>query len=142
MALWLRCSGPFKLKHDIARLPSIKQLANMLIFENYALSSGFTDVVTAFLLCLSVRVTVASAESSFSKLKLIKNYLRSAMGHERLCRLALLSIEESRAKSIVVDQVIQHSTEMKAQKVTVLIDSLLVYCLAVFAFFQVGNWHL
>jgi len=117
MARWLRCSDPFKLKHDIARLPSIKQLANMLIVENYALSSGFTDVVTAFLLCLTVRVTVASAERSFSKLKLIKNYLRSTMGQERLCRLALLSIEASRAKSIDVDQVIQHSTEMKAQKV-------------------------
>jgi len=39
------------------------------------------------------------------------------MGQERLCRLALLSIEASSAKSIDVDQVIQHSTEMKAQKV-------------------------
>nr|CAI5858450.1 unnamed protein product [Callosobruchus analis] len=35
-------------------------------------------------------VSVASCERSFSKLKLIKTYLRSTMGQERLSGLAIL----------------------------------------------------
>ncbi|KAM4108034.1 hypothetical protein ACB094_03G014700 [Castanea mollissima] len=43
---------------------------------------------------LTISVTVASAERSFSKLKLIKSYLRSTMSQERLSGLAILSIEK------------------------------------------------
>jgi len=43
---------------------------------------------------LTIPVSVASAERSFSKLKLIKSNLRSTMSQQRLNRLALLSIEK------------------------------------------------
>ena len=39
-------------------------------------------------------VTVASAERSFSKLKLLKNHLRSSMSQKRLNGLATLCIEK------------------------------------------------
>jgi hypothetical protein len=39
-------------------------------------------------------VTVASAERSFSKLKLLKNYLRLTISQERLNGLAMCSIEK------------------------------------------------
>jgi hypothetical protein len=42
---------------------------------------------------LTVPVTVASGERSFSKLKIIKNYLRSSMAQDRLSGLALISVE-------------------------------------------------
>ncbi|TYI30607.1 hypothetical protein ES332_A05G400100v1 [Gossypium tomentosum] len=42
---------------------------------------------------LTVPVTVTLAKRSFSKLKLIKTYLRSSMSQERLNGLAILSIE-------------------------------------------------
>jgi hypothetical protein len=51
----------------------------MLIVENYVLATS-PDLCTAFLLLLTLPVTVAASERSFSKLKLIKNYLRSSMG--------------------------------------------------------------
>jgi hypothetical protein len=40
-------------------------------------------------------VIVASAEISFSKLKLLKNYLRSTMSQDRLNGLATLCIEKN-----------------------------------------------
>ena len=67
----------------------------MIIVDYSAISSGFTDVVTALFLFLTLPVTVATAERSFSKLKLIKNYLRNTMGQERLSGLSLLAIEAS-----------------------------------------------
>jgi hypothetical protein len=43
---------------------------------------------------LTILVTIAFAERSFLKLKLIKSYLRSTMSQERLNGLAILSIEK------------------------------------------------
>lgn len=52
-------------------------------------------------------MTVAKAERSFSKLKIIKNNLRSSMGQERLSALALSSIENIRAQKINFSKVIE-----------------------------------
>ena len=51
-------------------------------------------------------VTVASAERSFSKLKLLKNYLRSTMSQERLNGLATLCIEKRMLDKIYIDTII------------------------------------
>jgi len=55
---------------------------------------------------LTIPATVASAERFFSKLKLAKNYLRSAMSQSRLFDLANLNIEPSIAKQFDFDSVI------------------------------------
>ena len=47
-----------------------------------------------YIILLTIPVTVATAERSFSKLKLIKSYIRSTMSQERLNGLAILSIEK------------------------------------------------
>jgi len=44
---------------------------------------------------VTIPATVASAERFFSKLKLVKNYLRSTMPHTRLADLARLNIGSS-----------------------------------------------
>ena len=49
---------------------------------------------------LSLRITTATAERSFSKLKLIKNFLRSQMSQDRLDGLSMLSIEAEKANQI------------------------------------------
>jgi len=51
-------------------------------------------------------VTVASTERSFSKLKLLKNYLRSTMSQERLNVLATLCIEKRLLDEIDIDNII------------------------------------
>jgi len=61
------------MKTEIDKATSVKYLAKMLIVDYAALSSAFSDVITALLLFLTLPVTVATAERSFSKLKLIKN---------------------------------------------------------------------
>ena len=51
------------------------------------------NIVILLRIFLTQAISVASRERSFSKLKLIKNYLRSAMSQTRLTDLAFLSIE-------------------------------------------------
>jgi hypothetical protein len=53
-----------------------------------------------------MHVTVASAKRSFSKLKLLKNYLRSKMSQERLNGLAILCIEKILLDEIDIDTII------------------------------------
>ena len=61
---------------------------------------SFPNAFIVYRIMLTIPITVASAERSFSKLKLIKSYLRSTMSQQRLNRLALLSIEKRYVKSI------------------------------------------
>jgi len=70
-------------KSEIAQLSSLGDL------DNSARTSTFTEVVSALLLFLSLSVNVATAERSFSKLHLIKNYLPNTIGQDRICALAL-----------------------------------------------------
>ena len=65
---------------------------------------------------MTVPVTVATEKRSFSKLKLIKNFLRSSMSQERLRGLALLSIENEQAKNLDFRKVIQHFADAKARR--------------------------
>jgi hypothetical protein len=53
-----------------------------------------------------VHVTVTSAERSFSKLKLLKNYLRSTMSQERLNGLVALCIEKKLLDEIDINSII------------------------------------
>jgi len=80
------------------------------------MSSAFPDVVTALLLFVTLPVTVASAERSFSKLRLINSYLRSTMNQDRLRSLALLSIEAHSAESLETDQIIDDFANAKARR--------------------------
>ena len=68
------------------------------------------------LLFITLPVTVASAERSFSKLKIIKNYLRSTMGQERLDELGMIAIENEEAKALNLDVLIDIFAEKNARR--------------------------
>lgn len=67
-------------------------------------------------LFLTICVSMASCERSFSKLKFIKNYLRSTMEQSRLSDLAISSVESDLAKGVDFDEVINKFAALKARK--------------------------
>jgi len=65
---------------------------------------------------LIIPVTVASGERFFNKLKLVKNYLRSAISQTRIVDLARLNIESSIATQVDYDSVIRHFANKNTRK--------------------------
>lgn len=76
----------------------------------------YGNLSIAFRLLLTLPITVASGERSFSVLKLIKTYLRSTMSQERLSGLALISIENKVRRSLDLDDIISAFAQAKARK--------------------------
>ncbi len=81
------------------------------------LSEIYPNFWTALRIALTLPVTVAQAERSFSKLKLIKSYLRSTMSQERLTGLSIISINHSIGEQISYDDIIDDFASRKARKV-------------------------
>jgi hypothetical protein len=69
------------------------------IYKNN-LNEIYVNTSIALRIMLTLPITVASAERSFSKLKIIKNYLRSTMSQQRLNNLAMISIESGIANNL------------------------------------------
>ena len=68
----------------------------------------FPNILIAYRILLTVPVTITSAEKSFSKLKLLKSYLRSIMSQERLNGLAILSIEKDMLEKLEFGSIIEN----------------------------------
>ncbi|GFW52384.1 uncharacterized protein TNCV_2796421 [Trichonephila clavipes] len=79
---------------------------------------------------ITLPVTSAMAERSFSKLKLIKNYLRCTVSEERLSYLSLISIEQE-ARKIELDELITDFAKKNVRRQT-LFCNLLLECSAVY----------
>ena len=62
--------------------------------KNNELTSALSEVLRLSNLIMSIPMSSASAERSFSTLKRMKNYLRNSMGQTRLTGLAIISIEK------------------------------------------------
>ena len=71
------------------------------------LENIFPQCVIAMSIFASMPVSVAEGERTFSKLNLIKNYLRPTMGEERLNSLVLLSCERDLARKVNYDGIIE-----------------------------------
>ncbi len=76
----------------------------------------YVNLSIALRLLLTLPITVASGERSFSALKLIKTYLRSTMNQERLSALALISIERSIRRTLNMEDIVTAFAVAKARK--------------------------
>lgn len=86
------------------------------LFTNDLIST-FPNTAIALRILLTLPVSVASGERSFSKLKIIKNYLRSTMHQQRLSNLAIVSIEHEVLDSLDTKNLIADFANIKARKV-------------------------
>lgn len=77
----------------------------------------FPNIWIALRVLLTIPITIASGERSFSKLKLIKTYLRSTMAEERLSSLAILSIENDVSSNLDYKNAIASFAAMKSRRV-------------------------
>ena len=79
-------------KEEQAKDVSQENFLYQLILQK-RVQESFPNVEIAFRLYLVLMISNCSAERSFSKMKLIKNRLRTSMCNDRLSHLALMSIE-------------------------------------------------
>lgn len=79
------------------------------------MKSAFPNTTAACQVFLTVPFSDASAERSFSKIKLIKTYLRSTMSQERLSALAVLSIENRTARQVDYSDIIARFAAAKTR---------------------------
>ncbi|XP_069077657.1 zinc finger MYM-type protein 1-like [Pleurodeles waltl] len=91
-----------RLRHHIILYKEVnpdEQFANWSALDllrwvyKWKLQESLTNFVVTLRIFLTITVSTARCERSFSKLKLIKTYQRSTMSQERLSNLAILSIE-------------------------------------------------
>ncbi|XP_048504198.1 uncharacterized protein LOC125499433 [Beta vulgaris subsp. vulgaris] len=76
----------------------------------------FPNLVIAYRIMLTIPVTVASAERSFSKLKLLKSYMRSTMSQERLNGLALIAIENDILEKVDYEDLVDDFASKNARR--------------------------
>ncbi len=80
----------------------------LLNFTNFIekYKEAFFELHRLSRIAATIPITTASAERSFSTLKLIKTYLRTTMSNERLSNLAMLALHKDRAKYLDLDRVV------------------------------------
>ncbi|XP_063810584.1 zinc finger MYM-type protein 1-like [Pseudophryne corroboree] len=89
----------------------------LTLIYKHRLEEAYPNITTALQIFLTLPVSVASRERSFSKLKLIKTYLRNTMGQERLTNLSIISIEHKRASTLCYEDIIKIFAAKKARRV-------------------------
>jgi hypothetical protein len=93
-------------------------LLNILNFiKKFNMEDLYPNIWVPLRILLTMPVSFTSGESSFSKLKLIKTYLRLSMSQERLSFLATLSIENAIAQNLDFSKLVKTFADKEARKV-------------------------
>ena len=80
----------YKSNPDINRESFVTVLQ---LISKYNLQTSYPNLYTLYKILVVLPIGLTKCERSFSKLKIIKNRLRSSMGQSRLCTLMLISVE-------------------------------------------------
>ena len=103
-------------KRILTDFPILKIATDLLKF----IVSGedvFPNLRIALRILLTIGVSVASCERSYSKLKLILIYLRTSMAQQRLSDLAILSLEKNVLENVDFDESIDVFASARAREV-------------------------
>ena len=94
------------LGHGVAR--STVDISTITSFHNYLqlCESAYRVMFKLVKIAMTIVVTTAECERSFSALKRVKNRLRTTMNQQRLADLAILTIEKEVADSINIDDIL------------------------------------
>ena len=76
----------------------------------------FPNMCILYRIYLTISVTSANAERSFSRANMIKSYLRSRMEQDRFTGLSLIAIEREVACKCDYDEVIDNFAAMKNRR--------------------------
>ena len=76
----------------------------------------FPNVFISLRIFMTLPISAADAERSFSNQKRTKNYLRSTMGQQRLNGLAMLSINSDIARTLNYQSVIEKFVALKIRR--------------------------
>ena len=87
--------------HNLSSIPDVIELLQPL-------KATFPALLQLLPTVLTLSVTSATCERSFSSLWRIKMYLRSTMGDSRLNNVAILSIEKDLSSALSFDTVLDH----------------------------------
>ena len=93
---WVSCRSLHVFIHSWRPSLPVSEVANLFLTDYYALSSTLSDVCTAYMLLLTLPVTVATCERSLTD----QNFLRSTTSRERLSDLPVLPVENHRAMQL------------------------------------------
>lgn len=85
------------------------------IIHTEKIQTAFPNVEAILRLFLCLMVTNCSGERSFSKLKRIKNELRSTMSQDRLSALSILSIESDKIRDINFNELLDDFAMSKSR---------------------------
>uniref|UniRef100_H3A5I6 DUF4371 domain-containing protein n=1 Tax=Latimeria chalumnae TaxID=7897 RepID=H3A5I6_LATCH len=87
------------------------------LLTKQGLESSFPNVTVMYKIAVTLPVTSAGVEHTFSKLKLIKMRLHSTMGDKRLQTLIIISIERNSLDSIEVSDIIDKFAEQENHRI-------------------------
>ncbi|XP_060861822.1 uncharacterized protein LOC132938833 [Metopolophium dirhodum] len=94
-----------------------KNTTPLQVLSEIKKTNAFPNLNIALRIMLTIPLTSAGAERTFSKLKLIKTYLRSTMSQQRLTGLATISIEKELSEQLNYEDIINDFASKKARKI-------------------------
>ncbi|XP_023224120.1 uncharacterized protein LOC111628369 [Centruroides sculpturatus] len=104
----------FKL---ICKSQNLTLPSDMLQFiKSTKIVSTFPNTEILLRIYLTLPISNASGERSFSVLKRVKNYLRNSLSESKLNSLAVLYIEQNALDNINYDEIIDNFAELKTRK--------------------------
>uniref|UniRef100_A0A8C0IM13 HAT C-terminal dimerisation domain-containing protein n=1 Tax=Chelonoidis abingdonii TaxID=106734 RepID=A0A8C0IM13_CHEAB len=100
-----------RVKSSVSEKLTINSVLKFMIAND--MCSIYPNLSRLYHIFLTLPISSAVAEQPFSRFKLLKSYLRSTMGEDRLSGLALLHIERQLATEVDYNKVVDNYARMK-----------------------------